>query len=125
MRIDREGFLLLAMTTIAATACEQAEGADPMTPETIQQAPGFAEPLRLSARETVQEPKAPPPPPLTPLQTWCLGLSRDQQNNVKGLCAERAAHPCAGLLRLVERDGESKPDPEAKFLANLTTAQQD
>jgi len=135
MRIDRERFLVLAISTLAA--CERADEVetDAEPGEVTQQPaplPAIA-PVATYATAPIEAP--PPPPPLTFSQRWFLGLSGAQQQNIKGLCHQRAIDPCAGwLARLMppppreDDDGPSgmrvRRDPEARFLVGLSERDQ-
>jgi hypothetical protein len=124
MRIDREGFLLLAFSTFVG--CERADVVEHVAPERFV-APGIAEPARLTVRdiEIAHEPP-PPPKPVSPLERWFLGLSNAQRDTIAGLCAERRAHPCAAFFRMVPTaPGTERVDPEEKFLTNLSNGQRE
>jgi hypothetical protein len=123
MRIDRDGFLVLALSTFVG--CERADAVAPMAPERFVAA-GPVEPVQLTVRESEVAHEPPPPPkPLTALQHWFRGLSEMQQTNITGLCEQRRKEPCAALMRMipVAPGTDRGPDLEERFLAGLSDFQ--
>jgi hypothetical protein len=123
MRIDRERFLVLAISTLAA--CEHVDDVEvPDARAEVTQPPSQLPAVApVSSYQTRSVEAPPPPPPLTMAQRWFFGLSNTQRGNIKSLCDLRAKDPCAGWLRQVMPrvdEDEPGPDPEEKFLAGLT-----
>ncbi len=122
MRIDRERFLVLAISTLAA--CEHVDDVEVTdAPAEVTQPPSqlpAVAPVAIRTTRSIEKP--PPPPPLTMAQRWFIGLSTTQRGNIAALCKLRAANPCAGLWRMMpQADLDAPgPDPEEQLLAGLS-----
>ncbi len=118
MRIDREGFLLAAVSLLAG--CERADAL-----ETQPAAFGaiVAEPqqIEIGVGVVAHEPRVPEAPrrPRSAATRWFFALSTDQRQNVAALCKQREAAPCAGAFAsLMDRE-----NPEDKYLVALSVPQ--
>lgn len=157
MRIDREAFLLAVSALAGCERAEPSQSSLSASAHTapaeaprpaasvitrdvapLQTRPSPAptvEPVAAPVVDVTPPPPPAPPPkaatgrrPMSAAKRWFLGLSVEQRGNVKSLCEERIAHPCAAMLAMVRElpPGEKPPeDPEEKYLAAMSTEDRD